>query len=54
MFRLWIAVGAVLFVVIWNFLIKTMIVLVLVLAIVGGIWAWWEFRRKAMRKPPAR
>lgn len=56
MFRLWLIVGAVLFALIWNFFIKTMMVLVIVLVIGGGIWAWWEFRqlRKAMRKPPDR
>ena len=55
MFRLWIVVGAVLFFLIWNFFVKTMIVLVLVLAIGGGIWMWWELRlRKATRKAPDR
>ncbi len=54
MFRLWIALGAVLLLLIWNLFIKTVMVLVLVLVIGGGIWVWWEVRRlrKAMRTPP--
>ncbi len=56
MYRLWIVAGVVLFALIWNFFIKGIIVLVLVLVIGGAIWAWWEFRklRKAMRKTPER
>ncbi len=56
MYRLWIVVGLVLFAFVWNYFIKAIMVLVIVLVVGGGIWAWWEFRklRKAMRKAPDR
>ena len=54
MFRLWIIAGAVLFLVLWNVFIKTVLVLVLVLVGGGAVWGWWEIRqlKKAMRTPP--
>ena len=55
MYRLWIVVGLVLFALIWNYFIKAIIVLVLVLVIGGGIWVWWEFRKlRTKRKAPDR
>ena len=54
MYRVWIVAGLVLLVLIWNFFVKTITVLVIVLVIGGSIWGWWKIRRlrKAMRRLP--
>ena len=53
MIRLWLAAGLILFVLIWFFLFRVTLVLVIVLLLVGGAWGWWEVRqlRRAMRAP---
>jgi hypothetical protein len=52
--RLWLGAALVAVFLIWWLFFQAVVVLVVLGAIVAGIWIWWEVRalRKAMRKPP--
>ena len=52
--RLWLAAALVAVFLIWWLFFQAVVVLVVLGAIVAGVWIWWEVRalRKAMRTPP--